>query len=157
MKESWLFLFISVLAFGLLCVGFYMVWRVTPAVQTISTWALFKRNMQFFLPRLFAWFLLALLLFGGLVFTQPEQAQVVIYKYALVISAAYVAYWLDRQMFPYARPDSYLKEFWQNGTKEPLNAADYEVVPEYALIFALVMLRRALITCAVIVGVTMGL
>lgn len=113
--------------------------------------------MKLFWPRLFAWVLFSTLVFAGLFFMHPQQAEVAYYKITLVIGAAVLGYWLDRSSFPYARPDGYLKDFWQKGTKEPINAADYEVVAEYRTIFALVMLRRALIMAAVILGVTLGL
>lgn len=157
MGGLWLSLFVLVLVVGLLATAVYIAWRKTPAVQTISYYVAFKNNLRYAMPRLFGWVFFGTLLLAGLLIIRPEQAMVAYYKYALVIGAAYAGYWLDRCAFPYARPDSYLKDFWQRGTKEPLNQADYEVVDEYRLIFALVMLRRALVMTAVILGVTLGL
>lgn len=108
-------------------------------------------------PRLFSWILFSALLFAGLYFTSPQQAEVAYYKFALVISAAITGYWIDRAMFPYSRPDSYLKDFWQKGSEEPIGKADFEVVEQYNRVFASAMIRRAIIVAATILGVTLGL
>lgn len=108
-------------------------------------------------PRLFCWILFSALLFAGLYFTSPQQAEVAYYKFALVISAAIAGYWIDRALFPYARPDGYLKEFWQRGSEEPIGKADFEVVNEYNRVFAAAMIRRAIIVGCTILGVTLGL
>lgn len=108
-------------------------------------------------PRLYAWVLFSTLLFAGLFFTSPQQAEVAYYKFALVIGAALVGYWIDRAMFPYSRPDGYLKEFWQRGSDEPVGKADFEVVNEYNRVFAAAMIRRAIIVGCTILGVTLGL
>jgi hypothetical protein len=108
-------------------------------------------------PRLFSWILFSALLFAGLYFTSPQQAEVAYYKFALVISAAIAGYWIDRALFPYARPDGYLKKFWQKGSEENENEADFEVVEQYNRVFAAAMLRRAIIVGCTILGVTLGL
>lgn len=108
-------------------------------------------------PRLFSWILLSALLFAGLYFTSPQQAEVAYYKFALVIAAALAGYWIDRALFPYARPDGYLKKFWQHGSDEPIGAADFEVVEQYNRVFAAAMIRRAIIVGCTILGVTLGL
>lgn len=108
-------------------------------------------------PRLFSWILFSALLFAGLYFISPQQAAVAYYKFALVIAAAIAGYWIDRAMFPYSRPDGYLKQFWQNGSDEPVGKADYEVVNEYNRVFAAAMIRRAIIVGCTVLGVTLGL
>lgn len=108
-------------------------------------------------PRLFSWILLTGLLFTGLYFISPQQATVAYYKFALVIAGGVVGYWFDRAMFPYSRPDGYLKQFWQKGTDEPEGKADFEVVNEYNRVFAAAMIRRAIIVGCTILGVTLGL
>lgn len=109
------------------------------------------------LPRLMIWKVVCAALLLALVLLQPQQALVLVYKLALICTAAVVGYWLDRSLFPYARPDGYLQDVWQKGTREPIGAADFEVVPAYLWVFALAMLRRALIMLAVVLGVAMGL
>ncbi|WP_210403662.1 putative holin [Cellvibrio sp. PSBB023] len=108
-------------------------------------------------PRLFSWILLSALLFAGLYFVSPQQAAVAYYKFALVIAAAIAGYWIDRALFPYARPDGYLADFWQKGSDEPVGQVDFVVVRDYKRVFAAAMLRRAIIVGATILGVTLGL
>jgi hypothetical protein len=108
-------------------------------------------------PRLFSWILFSGLLFAGLYFISPQQAAVAYYKFALVIAAAIAGYWIDRAMFPYSRPDGYLKEFWQQGSDEPIGKADFEVVNEYNRVFAAAMIRRAIIVGSTILAVSLGL
>ena len=108
-------------------------------------------------PRLFSWILFSGLLMAGLYFTSPQQAMVAYYKFGLVTLAAIAGYWFDRALFPYARPDGYLKDFWQKGSDEPVGKVDFEVVQEYNRVFAAAMIRRAIIVGATIVGVTLGL
>lgn len=108
-------------------------------------------------PRLFAWVLFTCVVFAGLYFTHPQQAAVAYYKFSLVIGAALLGYWIDRALFPYARPDGYLKDFWQKGSEEPIGNVDYEVVEQYNRVFAAAMIRRAIIIAATVLGVTLGL
>ena len=75
----------------------------------------------------------------------------------LISLAAFVGYWLDRSLFPYARPDGYLLRDWRHGTEEPEFEADYPVLAEHVLPFCVAMLRRAIIVGAVVVGVALGL
>lgn len=70
----------------------------------------------------------------------PQQLPVILLKLSLVSIGAVAGYWLDRELFPYARPDDYL----ENGL--------------YPGVFAAAcMIRRAMIVVAAIVGVTLGL
>ena len=91
----------------------------------------------------------------------PAQLPVVLYKLALVSVAAIIGYHLDRALFPYASPGSYLKDKWQKReTKLPNRDGakpEYPVCDGYLNVFAIVVLRRALIVGAVILGVTLGL
>jgi len=108
-------------------------------------------------PRLAMWLVLSFVLVAALVVLSPSKLPIGLYKLTLISLAAVVAYWLDRALFPYARPDSYLKRDWRHGTDEPEDQADYEVVPGYELIFSYAMLRRALVVVAVVIGVALGL
>lgn len=56
------------------------------------------------LPRMTSWWLIALAL-SVLVFAiAPQQLPVSIYKLNLISLAALAGYWIDRAVFPYARP-----------------------------------------------------
>lgn len=67
----------------------------------------------------------------------PHQLPVTAYKLSLVSLAAIVGYWLDRSLFPYARPDN--DSIMVNDSR-----------------FAFAMQRRAIIIAACIVGVSLG-
>ena len=85
-------------------------------------------------PRLTLYLLLtlALTLFIGLI--QPNLLTVTLYKLSLVTLAAWAGYWIDRGLFPYARPHS--------------QPAGY--------LWGLLQLRRALIITAVVLAIALG-
>ena len=108
-------------------------------------------------PRMFGWLLLAIVLVGCIAAVSPQQLPVTLYKLCLITLAGVVGYWLDRSLFPYARPDSYLERDWRHGTDEPEGDADFRIVPGYVRPFCTAMLRRAIIVGAVVIGVALGL
>lgn len=108
-------------------------------------------------PRMLGWLAAAVLLIIAIALVSPQQLPVALYKLSLISLAAVVAYWLDRGLFPYARPDAYLQLDWRHGTDEPWYEADYPVVDGYQLVFAAAMLRRAAIVVGVVIGVALGL
>ena len=87
-------------------------------------------------PRLSAWALAALALVAVLTAISPAQAPVMMYKVVLVMLGAVLGYWIDRAIYPYARPHELLGDDW---------------------IMSLACLRRALIVIACVLGLTMGL
>jgi hypothetical protein len=87
-------------------------------------------------PRLIGWAVAAGLLLAGLAALAPQQAPVVLYKFVLVILGAVLAYWVDRSLFPYARPHELLPDDWPMG---------------------MACLRRALVLLACVLGLTLGL
>ena len=93
----------------------------------------------FALPRLTLWAIVAVLLLLTIAMVSPQQLPVVLYKLALVTFACVLGYWLDRTLFPYDRPHTYL-EYGE------------DLVPR-----GLAMLRRALIVLACVLGLTLGL
>ncbi|WP_262880224.1 putative holin [Pseudomonas paralcaligenes] len=86
-------------------------------------------------PRMTVMTIITLCLLLALAAIRPEQLQVVLYKTGLVTLGAVVAYWIDRNLFPCARP--------------------HECLDGPQVIGAWV--RRALITLACILGLTLGL
>lgn len=69
----------------------------------------------------------------------PQQLPVTAYKLSLITIAALVAYWIDREIFPYARPDRFLSD-----------------LDRYCVEFCFSMLRRAIIVAAVVIAVALG-
>ncbi len=108
-------------------------------------------------PRNTVWLVVAIVLLAVIAVISPVQLPVVAYKASLIALAAVIGYWLDRALFPYARPDSFLERDWRYGTDEPQFGADYRVVDGYQLIYAVAMIRRAIVVGCVIVGVALGL
>ena len=127
--------------------------------------------------RLLKWYLVAITLFAIITLLSPQQLPVVAYKLSLVLLSAVVGYHLDRALFPYASPGGYLYNDWKefgpdfytkqyieslekNEQPEAMDSkmcAEYPVLDEYRTLFAVVLIRRALIVSAVILGVTIGL
>ncbi|MDU7879488.1 MAG: putative holin [Klebsiella michiganensis] len=126
--------------------------------------------------RLRNWIILAVALLAAIAFISPEQLGVTLYKLSLVSIAAILGYHLDRALFPYAGPGSYLTENWKTREAKKRSAGnnshsdappplphgcegrvEFPVSHGYELIFAAVLLRRALIVAAICIGVTMGL
>lgn len=84
------------------------------------------------LPRLFGMMVITAVLTATIAILVPANLSVTLYKLSLVTLAAVVGYWIDRALFPYARPHEVLDR-------------------EQASI------RRAIIVGATIIGTTLGL
>ncbi len=108
-------------------------------------------------PRNSLFLILAAVLLAAIAALSPVQLPVVLYKAALIALAAVLGYWLDRALFPYARPDSYLERDWRLGTDEPEGDADYRVASGYERAFTAAMLRRSIVVGCVVIGVALGL
>ncbi|MDA8449820.1 putative holin [Acidovorax sp. GBBC 3332] len=108
-------------------------------------------------PRNSLWLAIAAVLLTAIAIVAPPQLPVVLYKASLVSLAAVLGYWLDRALFPYARPDGYLVRDWRYGTTEPVGDVDHPVVTAYARIYAAAMTRRAVVVAAVVIGMAAGL
>ncbi len=108
-------------------------------------------------PRNSLWILAALALLLLIFKVSPQQLPVVLYKASLVALAVVIAYWIDRALFPYARPDSYLQKDWRLGTKEPEHDADYPVCHAYVREFCSAQIRRAIVVGCVVLAMALGL
>ena len=109
-------------------------------------------------PRNSLFIVLAMLLLAVIAMVSPVQLPVVLYKAALISLAAVLGYWIDRSLFPYARPDSYLWRDWRKGTDEPEGEADFPVADEaYMAAFCAAQLRRAVVVGCVVLGTAAGL
>jgi len=80
--------------------------------------------------RMAGWLVAGLALIVGCWWMHPEQLEVYMWKAALLTSLFWLAYWLDRTAYPYARP--------HEAPTEVLKAA-YQI-------------RRALVILAVVIG-----
>lgn len=104
----------------------------------------------------------ALLLLALIAWLAPQQLPVTAYKLSLLTLAALAGYWIDRELFPYARPDGYLmlanwdKPVTRRVCESCEDDADYPVVKGYELIFALALIRRAVIVGGAMLAVGMG-
>ncbi len=92
----------------------------------------FRRSYR--APRLTFWTLITIGLLIGLYLIAPSKIAVVLYKAALVTGGGVLGYWIDRALFPYARPDQV------RAAHQPWAG-----------------IRRALIVLACVLGLTLGL
>lgn len=86
------------------------------------------------MPRLTFWSVITVVLLVALYLIAPTKIAVVLYKAALVTGGAVLGYWIDRALFPYARPDQ------TRAAHQPWAG-----------------LRRAVIVLACVLGLTLGL
>lgn len=120
-------------------------------------------NLRF--PRMLDWLLAAVLLTIFVWQLAPQQLPVSLYKLSLIALAAVAGYWIDRSLFPYARPDSFLT-FEAEDAPEPdghehgpwgdeleVRMADSQPLLR---LMGVAMLRRAVIVAAAMVAVGLG-
>jgi hypothetical protein len=130
-------------------------------------------------PRLTSWWVIALVLSIAVLLLSPGQLPVSLYKLNLIALAAVAGYWIDRSIFPYARPNidalrliedtrdievSNSATDWGDGESESGNVplAHLECAidgwPNYGELyyFAATQIRRALIVSATILAVSLG-
>ncbi|MCQ8103277.1 putative holin [Methylomonas sp. SURF-2] len=111
------------------------------------------------LPRLSTWLAIAVVLLCLTLVLFPQQLGVLLFKVTLIATAGVAGYYLDRSLFPYARPDGYLAETPVNRYDNPLPSdkeADFRVNEGYHLVFSLAMIRRALIVGCAMLAVGLG-
>ncbi|MCK5770925.1 putative holin [Algiphilus sp.] len=112
-------------------------------------------------PRLWPLVLISLGLLAAVAVVAPGNLPVVVYKLALVSVAGCAGYWLDRALFPHARPHMLLPP--RTGSVDvqrdytAVSVGDRRVEYGGALLGAAAMIRRAIVVAAAMIGVTMGL
>ena len=81
------------------------------------------------------------------------------YKSALVSFAACIGVWIDRAIFPYARPSGYLKTDWLNNPDADGgdDDVDFEICAGYLRAFTVATIRRGIMVGMVILGMCLGL
>jgi hypothetical protein len=108
-------------------------------------------------PRLFYLLVLNILLAGIIVAIAPQQAPVTLYKLSLVTTAGLIGYWLDRAIFPYARPDAFIEQREFRRPRDPKVCFIKTVIhPDLGWIFAISMLRRAIIIGCAMLAMGLG-
>lgn len=88
------------------------------------------------IPRMTATLIVAICLCLAIAAIAPHQLPVTLYKLSLISAAGVGGYWLDRELFPYARPDRY--------------------PADESFLTAVAMLRRAVIVSAAMIAVGLG-
>lgn len=88
--------------------------------------------------RMLSWLAISLALTAAIYLVAPHQLQVTLYKLSLITTAAWLGYWIDRSLFPYARPD---KIYDDTFNANEMNLAS---------------LRRAIIIAACVVAAALG-
>ena len=103
--------------------------------------------------------LVTALILAFLAVVSPQQLPVIAYKAALVSFAACVGVWLDRAVFPYARPSGYLKKDWMRNPDADggEDEVDFEICTGYFRVFAIATIRRGIMVGMVILGMCLGL
>lgn len=102
--------------------------------------------------RMSGWLYVSVALALAIVLIAPYQLPVTLYKLSLITTSAWLGYWLDRALFPYARPGCFIAWAASPGAAGKV----LDLTPHQALAFAAAMLRRALIIAAVVIGVGLG-
>jgi hypothetical protein len=116
--------------------------------------------------RMSDWLLVALVLALLVWLLAPAQLVVSLYKLSLVSMAAVAGYWIDRSLFPYARPDEFLADESDDAATKKLppltdeasadDVAVLEVMDSNPHLLAMAMLRRAIIVAATMLAVGLG-
>ncbi len=91
------------------------------------------------------WLALALVALLGVLNLAPGQAGVLLWSLSKLTLAAWLGYWIDRSLFQNSRPHQVLEAAMAPGATLP-----------QVLIAAAVMLRRALLVLATILGLGLG-
>ena len=88
-----------------------------------------------------------LILLGAVLFFAPQQIPVTLYKLSLVTMAGLVGFWLDRLIFPYARPDQVMIRTFSVGGP---------FVGSREIVFIGCMIRRAIIVLGAMLAMGLG-
>ena len=102
--------------------------------------------------RLRGWLVAAVPLLLIIALVSPQQLPVGLYNLSLLSLAAVLGYWLNRALFPKARPGQYLKH-----DERLMAEGRWPVQTGLHLVFSAALIRRALIVAAVCLAVAMGL
>lgn len=112
--------------------------------------------------RMLDWLVIAVVLALFVWLLAPQQLPVSLYKLSLVAMAGVCGYWIDRSLFPYARPDSFLV-FDADDKADKAPGLDWQMLRQRQVadqpmlrLMGVAMLRRAIIVAAAMVSVSLG-
>lgn len=96
--------------------------------------------------RMLVWLAISLALTGIIFVVAPHQLETTVYKLSLITTAAWLGYWIDRSLFPYARPDviGNAMEDTKIHTTEAIHEMNHAAM------------RRAIIIAACVIGAALG-
>jgi len=96
--------------------------------------------------RMLVWLAISLALTGIIFVVAPHQLETTVYKLSLITTAAWLGYWIDRSLFPYARPDviGNAMEDAKIHTTEAIHEMNHAAM------------RRAIIIAACVIGAALG-
>lgn len=120
--------------------------------------------------RLWQWLALAAVLAVAVALIAPQQLPVLAYKVLLLTVGALAGYWLDRSLFPYARPDWFLalhaelridaeavdEISFNFGEADTQNVLDDGADDALVHLFSWCMARRAAIVLGAMIAVSLG-
>jgi hypothetical protein len=106
-----------------------------------------KFPFKFTPPRMADWWIASITLTLVIGAIAPQQLGVTLYKLNLIFLAGVTGYWLDRSMFPYARPDALISGSTPNCCWSP---EDVVAMANSA------MLRRAIIVAGSMIAAALG-
>lgn len=102
--------------------------------------------------------LFALALTAGVCALAPVKADVILYKLSLPLVAAVLCWLLDRALWPYAAPSSYLVRDWRRDPDADGGVLpDFPVASGHHMAFCAAMLRQGLIVVGGMLAVSLGL
>lgn len=89
--------------------------------------------------------------------TSPGNVLAVsVYKAHLLSLGGWIGYWLDRALFPYDRPHTYLEEPEEAVIEQEDNLLQFGSATVIGTAFGYAMLRRAIIVAAALICVGLG-
>lgn len=108
--------------------------------------------------RMMDWLLIALALSVLIFFLYPQQLAVSLYKLNLIAMGGFGGYWLDRSLFPYARPDRFYPK--EDEDEHDIDGGvlkfDLSCQIQNDMLFAIAQIRRALIVAAGMIAIALG-
>lgn len=118
--------------------------------------------------RMFWTLIVSILLLVAIAYLAPQQLEVSLYKVSLVTIAAVAGYWIDRELFPYSRPDTFIVVDEPEPEADKVKPADppgtdgvlVSSIPmtwsAFDLLFAAAQLRRAIIVGCAMLAIGLG-